>query len=183
MSSKSRRKKEQRNINKQSSRILSTQKETMKKAFLNYLWAAMMFFVMALIAFAVGLLTEEESHSKRIIFGATPSILCITAFFTCLFLHRFLIFLRINKIKFSAEQTIEITCKKVKFLTRPIRKYADVIVCIILTDEKGKKYYYVTNEISDFPKKGTKAELLNTKISLACYSNTNYVKTYQVYKP
>ena len=81
MSTKSRRTKERRNINQQSPDILSRQKQTIKNAFLDYLWAAIMFFVMAFIVFVVGLLTEDPSHSKRIIFGATPGILCITIIF------------------------------------------------------------------------------------------------------
>ncbi|MBQ7314774.1 MAG: hypothetical protein IJW83_02040 [Clostridia bacterium] len=92
MSTKSRRRKEIRNIDKQSSDILSMQKQTMKKAFFDYLWAAIMFFAMTLIVFAVGLLTDDDSHSKQIIFVATPIILCITIIFIFLFLRRFIIF-------------------------------------------------------------------------------------------
>ncbi len=181
MSTKSRRTKQRRNINQQSPDILSRQKQTMKNAFLDYLWAAIMFFIMALIVFVVGLLTEDSSHSKRIVFGATPGILCITIIFISLFLRRFLIFSRINKIKFSSEQVIEITCKKVAFLTQPISKHSAVIICIILTDKKGKKYYDIANGISNHAKKETKKELLNAKVSLICYANTNCVKTYQVH--
>ncbi len=181
MSTKSRRTKQRRNTNQQSPDILSRQKQTMKNAFLDYLWAAIMFFIMALIVFVVGLLTEDSSHSKRIVFGATPIILSITIIFTCLLLHRFLIFSKISKIKFSSEQVIEITCKKITFLTQPISRHSAAIICIILTDEKGKKYYNITNSISDYAKKGTKEELLNAKVSLICYANTNCVKNYQVH--
>ena len=186
MSKKSYRKKEQQNLNRQSLDIflrqntLSRQKQTMKKAFLDYLGAAIMFFVMALVVFVVGLLTEDASHSKRIIFGATPIILGFTIFFVFLFLRRFLIFAKINKIKSLSEQTIKIICRKVAFLTQPISKHYAVIICIVLTDENGKKYYDVTNEISAHVKKGTKKELLNAKVSLDCYENTNYVRAYQV---
>ena len=181
MSTKSHRTKERRNINQQSPDILSRQKQTIKNAFLDYLWAAIMFFIMALIVFVVGLLTEDPSHSKRIIFGATPGILCITIIFFSLFLCRFLIFSRINKIKFSSEQVIEITCKKVAFLTQPISRHSAVIICIILKDENGQKYYDITNGISNYAKKETKKELLNAKVSLVCYANTNCVKAYQVH--
>lgn len=180
MSKKPRKRKEGRNIDRSSSDVLSIQKQTMKKAFLDYLGAAIMFFVMALVVLMVGLLTEDASHSKLIVFGATPIILGFTMFFTFLFLRRFVIFKEINKITSSSEQTIKITCKKVAFLTQPISKHNAVIICIVLTDENGKKYYDVVNGISDSTKKATRAELLNTKVSLNCYANTNCVKTYQV---
>lgn len=186
MSKKSYRKSEQQNLNRQSLDIflrqntLSRQKQIMKRAFLDYLGVVIMFFMLELIVIVVVLSTEDAAHSNRIIFGVIPFIVCITIVFVCLFLRCYLIFSRINKIKFSANQTIEITCKKVRFLTRPISRYSSVIVCIILVDENGKKYYDVTNEISDHVKKGTKKELLNAKVSLDCYENTNYVRAYQV---
>ena len=180
MSKKSCQRKERRNIDRQAADVLSMQKQTMKRAFLDYLGAAIMFFVMALIVFIVGLLTEDVSHSKRIIFGATPIILGFTMFFTFLFLRRFVIFKEINKITSSSEQTIEITCKKVAFLTQPISKHNAVIICIVLTDENGKKYYDIVNGISDIAKRGTRAELLTAKVTLNCYANTNCVKTYRV---
>ncbi len=181
MSKKSRKRKEGRNIDRSSSDVLSIQKQTMKNAFLDYLGAAIMFFVMALIVFIVGLLTEDAAHSKRIVFGATPIILGFTIFFTFLFLRRFIIYTKINKIKSMSEQSIEITCKKLSFLTHPISKHYFVIICIILTDENGKKYYNIVNGISDYAKKATKAELLNAKVTLNCYVNTNCVIAYQVH--
>ena len=179
MLKKSRKRKERRNIDQSIHDVLSMQKQTMKKAFLYYLGAKIMFFVMSLVVFVVGLLTDDSSHSKLIVFGATPSILCFAIIFACFFLRRFIIFTKINKIKSLSEQTIEIACKKVSFLTQPISKHSAVIICIVLTDENGKKYYDIVNGISDSTKKGTRAELLNAKVTLNCYANTNCVKTYQ----
>ena len=181
MSTKSRRKKGKQAKGKQSLDILSRQKQTMKKAFLDYLWVAIMFLVMTLIVFMVGLLTEDASHSKQIIFGAAPIIFCIAILFIHLFLSRFLIFSKINKIKSSSEQVIEITCKKVTFVTHPISRYSAIIMCFILTDENGKKYYVITNGISDYAKKRIKEELVKSKVSLICYANTSCVKTYQIH--
>ena len=181
MSKKSRPRKERRNMDRAISNVLSIQKQTMKKAFLDYLGATIMFFVMALVVFVVGLLTEDASHSKQIVFGATPIILGFTLFFAFLFLRRFTIYTKINKIKSMSEQTIEITCKKVSFLTQPISQHSAVIICIVLTDENGKKYYDIVNGISDSTKKAMRAELLNVKFTLNCYTNTNCVRTYKVY--
>ena len=178
MSKKSRKRKERRNIGQSIHDVLSIQKQTMKKAFLDYLGAAIMFFVMALVVFVVGLLTEDAAHSKQIVFA--PIILGFPIFFAFLFLRRFIIYTKINKIKSMREQTIEITCKKVSFLTQPISQHSAAIICIVLTDENGKKYYDIVNGISDSTKKATRAELLNTNVSLNCYANTNCVKTYQV---
>ena len=154
MSKKSRKRKERRNIDRSTPDVLSMQKQTMKKAFLDYLGAAIMFFVMALVVLVVGLLTEDASHSKQILFGATPIIIGFTIFFAFLFLRRFTIYTKINKINSMSEQTIEITCKKVSFLTQPISRYSAVIICIVLTDENGKKYYNIVNGLSDNAKKG-----------------------------
>ena len=181
MSKKSRKRKEGRNTDRSGSDVLSMQKQIMKKVFLDCLGAAIMFFVMALVVFVVGLLTEDAAHSKRIIFGATPILLGFTIFFAFLFLRRFIIYTKINKIRSMSEQTTEITCKKVSFLTQPISKHSAVIICIVLTDENGKKYYDIVNGISDSTKKATRAELLNVKITLNCYVNTNCVIAYQVH--
>ena len=181
MSKKSCQRKDRRNIDRSSLDLLSIQKQTIKNAFLDYLGAAIMFFVMALVVFVVGILTEDAAHSKRIVFGTTPIILGFTIFFAFLFLRRFVIFKEINKITSSSEQTIEITCKKVAFLTQPISRHSAVIICIILKDENGQKYYDITNGISNYAKKETKKELLNAKVSLVCYANTNCVKAYQVH--
>ena len=181
MSKKSRQKKENQSLDRQTLYVLAMQKRTMKKAFLDCLGAAIMFFVMALVVFVVGLLTEDAAHSKRIIFGVTPILLGFTVFFAFLFLRRFIIYTKINKTKSMSKQTIEITCKKVSFLTHPISKHYFVIICIILTDENGKKYYDIVNGISDNAKKGTQTELLNAKVTLNCYVNTNCVIAYQVH--
>ena len=181
MSKKSRKRKEGRNPDRSSSDVLSMQKQIMKKVFLDCLGAAIMFFVMALVVFVVGILTEDAAHSKRIVFGATPLILGFTIFFAFLFLRRFIIYTKINKIRSMSEQTTKITCKKVSFLTHPISKHYFVIICIILTDENGKKYYDIVNGISDSTKKAMRAELLNVKFTLNCYTNTNCVRTYKVY--
>ena len=64
-------------------------------------------------------------------------------------------------------------------MTQPISKHSAVIICIVLTDENGKKYYDIVNGISDRVKKEMRAELLNAKVTLNCYANTTCVKTYQ----
>ena len=177
---KSGKRKENQNIDLSISNVLSKQKQTMKKAFLGYLGVAIAFLVMALVVFVVGLLVDDVSHSKRIVFVATPIVLCFAIIFACLFLRRFIIFTRINKIKSLSEQTIEITCKKVAFLTQQKSKNYAVIICIVLIDENGKKYYNIVDGGSDRAKKEMRAELLNARVTLNCYADTDYVKAYKV---
>lgn len=177
---KSGKRKGSQNIDLSIPNVLSKQKQTMKKAFLGCLGVAIAFLVMALVVFVVGLLVDDASHSKRIVFGATPIVLCFAIIFASLFLRRFVIFTRINKIKSLSEQTIEITCKKVAFLTQRISKNYAVIICIVLIDENGKKYYNIVNGVFDRAKNEMRAELLNARVTLNCYANTNYVKAYKV---
>lgn len=77
-------------------------------------------------------------------------------------------------------QSVEITCKKVAFLFQQESKHSASIICIILTDENNKKYYNIVSGISGRAKKGIKAELLNAKVSLACYANSNIVESYRL---
>lgn len=180
MSAKLCRTKDRRDINHYSSYFLSMHKQTMKKASLDYLGVAIMVFVMAIVVLVVGLLTEDASHSKQIVFVATPCIFGISIILVCFCLRRFLIFQKINKIQGSKVQSVEIACKKVTFLFQQESKHSASIICIILTDENGRKYYNIVNGISDRAKKRIKAELLNAKVSLDCYANTNFVETYRV---
>lgn len=180
MSAKLRRTKELQKINQQSSDFLSMQKQTIKKVFLDYLGAAIMLFVMAIAVLAVGLLAEDALHSRQIVFVATPCIFGISILLVCFFLRRFAIFRKLNKTQDSNVQSVEIACKKVAFLFQQESKHSASIICIILTDENGRKYYNIVNGISDRAKKRIKAELLNAKVSLACYANTNFVETYRL---
>lgn len=179
MSIKSRKTKERISKNAQTAGILSKQKQTIKNAFLDYMLVAIFFFVLAVSVFAVGLNVEDEAHSQRIIFGATPIVLCIVLFYFCLSVRRLLIYKKFYKIKSSAHQTVEIICKRVRFIIQSLSRNNVVLICIIFVDENGKKYHYIT-EIWDYDAKGIKKSLQNAKVSLDCYANTTYVKAFKV---
>ena len=66
------------------------------------------------------------------------------------------------------------------FLSHPVTRFLTEIICIVFTDENGKKYYNIVNGGSDRAKKEMRAELLNARVTLNCYSNTDYVKAYKV---
>ena len=152
----------------------------MKRAFLAYLGPAIMFFVITLFTFVVGALSENAFESKRFFWSVMP-VLGFTIFFILRFVRRFIIFRKINKIESSSEETIEITCKRVDFLSHSISRYTDVFICIIFTDETNKKYYNVVNGISYTAKKEALMKLVNAKVSLNCYANTDCVKDYLVH--
>ena len=65
---------------------------------------------------------------------------------------------------------------------KSISKYAFVIICIIITDTSGNKYYSITNNLSDYNKSSIKNELLHSRLSMTCYKNTNFIKYYTVLK-
>ena len=77
------------------------------------------------------------------------------------------------------EKNVIITCKKVSFIFKPVRRHSGSIICIIFIDESGKKYYNVTKEIPDSEKKKLKAKLLNSKVVLICYGDTECVRSFQ----
>lgn len=178
MSLKSRRKQEERKSNKQQHNPLETQKQTIKKATLDYLGCLIMMFVMTGIVLITGFCVDDPAHAKGIFLIAIPLMLLITAIFVFLFTECWMVFRKIKQIQFASEESVTIQCKKVSFLLKHVSRFSSIIICIILTDENGKKYYHITEGISEFSKKAIKNELLHSKIALVCYQNTNFIKKY-----
>lgn len=163
------------------SHVLKMQKETMKKAYIDYLRAGIFLSVLALAVVIAAIFNNEASYSAENAFYGVLLVLCIVLFFVCMALRRYLVFARFNKIKSSVEKNVIITCKKVSFIFKPVRRHSGSIICIIFTDESGKKYYNVTKEIPDSEKKKLKAKLLNSKVVLICYGDTECVRSFQVF--
>ncbi|MBE6539745.1 MAG: Na+/H+ antiporter NhaA [Ruminococcaceae bacterium] len=161
------------------SHVLKMQKETMKKAYIDYLWAGIFLSVLALAVVIAAVFTNEVSFTADKILYAVLLVLCILALFVYMGLRRYLVYARFNKIKSSVEKNVIITCKKVSFIFKPVRRHSGSIICIIFTDESGKKYYNVTKEIPDSEKKKLKAKLLNSKIALTCYGDTECVRSFR----
>ena len=161
------------------SHVLKTQKETMKKAYIDYLWAGIFLSVLALAVFIAAVFTNEASYSAENAFYGVLLVLCVVLFFVYMGLRRYLVYARFNKIRSSVEKNVIITCKKVSFIFKPVRRHSGSIICIIFTDESGKKYYNVTKEIPDSEKKKLKAKLLNSKIALTCYGDTECVRSFR----
>jgi len=151
----------------------------MKKAYIDYLWAGIFLSVLALAVVIAAVFTNEVSFTADKILYAVLLVLCILALFVYMGLRRYLVYARFNKIKSSVEKNVIITCKKVSFIFKPVRRHSGSIICIIFTDESGKKYYNVTKEIPDSEKKKLKAKLLNSKIALTCYGDTECVRSFR----
>lgn len=161
--------------------ILAQQKKTIKDAFLSYLLGSIFFFPICFVLLICILFAEDGSASKRY-FGAIIIVLGIIFIFVIMSLRRFIIFTKINRITSLDEQIITIECSKVKIISQSISKYAFVIICIIITDTSGNKYYSITNNLSDYNKISIKNELLHSRLSMTCYKNTNFIKYYTVLK-
>lgn len=161
------------------SHVLKMQKETMKKAYIDYLWAGIFLSALMVAVFITAIFNNEASYSAENAFYGVLLVLCIVLFFVCMALRRYLVFARFNKIRSSVEKNVIITCKKVSFIFKPVRRHSGSIICIIFTDESGKKYYNVTKEIPDSEKKKLKAKLLNSKIALTCYGDTECVRSFR----
>ncbi len=178
MSLKSRRKQEQRKSNKQLHNPLEMQKQIIKKATSEYLGGLIMMLIMTVIVLITGFCVDDPAHAKGIFLIAIPLMLLITCIFVFLFAECWMIFRKIKQIQFASEETLTIQCKNVHFLLQPVSRFSAIIIGIILTDENGKKYYHITEGISEFAKKHIKNELLHTEIDLICYQNTNFIKNY-----
>ena len=162
------------------SHVLNTQKNTMRKAFLDYLWAGIFLSALMVAVFITAIFNNEASYSADKIFYVVLLTVCILALFVYMGLRRYLVYARFNKIRSSVEKNVIITCKKVSFIFKPVRRHSGSIICIIFTDANGKKYYNVTKEIPETEKKKLKAKLLNSKVVLICYGDTECVRSFRV---
>lgn len=163
------------------SHVLNTQKNTMKKAFLDYLWAGIFLSALMVAVFIVAIFNNEDSYSVENAFYGALLVLCIVPSSVYMALRRYLVYARFNKIKSYVEKNVIITCKKVSFIFKPVRRHSGSIICIIFSDESGKKYYNVTKEIPDSEKKKLKAKLLNSNVLLTCYGDTECVRSFRVF--
>ncbi len=190
MFSKPHKTKIRKNERKLPSDILLNQKRVLKKSFTEYLLISIMFLIMAIIVFSVGIFSDDSSHSNQIFFIALPILLFIAITYAFISIKRYFLLVKIKKISSLSEEHIEINCKKVSFLYHPISRHSFIIICIIFQDENGKKYYNILNgnimnSFSDVERKNLKKlkeNLLNAKVSLLCYENTNFIISYQLNK-
>ena len=162
---------------KQEKHALENQRAIIRRSTVEYLTGVILFLVLSILVLIAGLSVEDASHSSRIVFIAFPLVLSISVAFLVVFIRHYTIYVGFNKIKYDSEETISIDCKAVKFRTVPISRNNFEIICVILTDNDGQKYYYISNE--QFASKQIfKSKFLEKKVKLNCYKGTNFIRSY-----
>ena len=155
---------------------LEEKKRTMKEASDAFLGSAVMFFLMAAATLILGLASEDASQSKNGILLAASMILILASIFAVFFVRRLIVLQKLSKITTTSEDTVKIICKKMTFIEQPISKSVFKVICVIFTDENGKKYYDVVN-IFHLDKKETRARFINETVTLSCYKSTCCIKS------
>jgi hypothetical protein len=87
----------------------------------------------------------------------------------------------IQRIPCSDVAETDIHCTKVQFMTQRVGKYSSVIICIVLYDAKGEAFFYVYpkgDERTDYATETLKNSLVGFEITLACYTGTHIVKSF-----
>lgn len=156
---------------------LFLQKQAISNAMFNSLGVSVLFFVLAIVL--VILEFHDGAPSLKIVYFHGLLAWCAFLCFFILFIRYFIIFRKVSKIKFTSEQCVSMYCKKITFILQPISKNASAILCIILKDKSGNKFYYVYPEKtapSDLAKKHIKEQYIGKQVELICYKNTNIVK-------
>ena len=155
------------------------QKNAIRTAMLEYLGAAVLFGVVAIVVTIMALINESTTRNTSGVIFAEIVVFVIFVYFLISFVRRFIIFLHFRKMIFSTEQSVFVRCQKISFLLRPLSKFSSAILCMIWIDEYGNKFFYVYPEQSapsEFSKKYMKEKYIGNKIELICYQNTNMVK-------
>lgn len=180
MSVKSR-KKADNNHNKHSpSNLLFLQKQAIRNAMLEHLGASVLFLVFAIAVVIIVSLNEFTSPKSPGLILAELCIFAIYIYYLVSFARRFLIFRQLSKIKFSTEQSVSLYCRNIQFYLQPVSRFSSVVLCIVLVDKNGNKFYYVhpmKRAPFDFSRKLIKEKYIGTNVELICYQNTNIVKT------
>ncbi len=148
-----------------------------------YIYAAMednaitsvIFFFFTCIG--VGILFAED-HPLGVSFFVLL-IFCFFAFSMIDFIRSFRIHRALSKIQYATEEARSLHCCKCTFLFKSVSKHTARIVCIIMQDENGTRFYYVYPETEapfDSAKRNIKESFTDRDLTLTCYKGTNMVK-------
>ena len=151
----------------------------MKDAWLDYLISAILFLIITTVVMIIEISNNSDNHNP-FFFIAILIVAATSILFFLGSLRRFVIYRLISKIQYSSEDTITIQCKNVLFLTQPISRFSSVVICTILHNENGDKYYFIYPkgcEVTDFSKKYVKTQFFKNEVELTCYRDTNIVRT------
>ncbi len=151
----------------------------MKSTYRTFLAITVFICIVALIILIIGVFSDEKENPFGII-CSIAGLGCLIGLFGFWFMQSYLIFKGINQIQSVSEETVTIRCKKISLITQPVSKHSHKTVCIVLTDWNGNKYYYITdryfNYTADAAREKITTDFPDAKLSLRCYTGTNYVK-------
>lgn len=179
MSLKSRNRTDKKQILHPTDNPLFLQQQSIRNAMLDYFGVSLLFFFFDIVIIVLGFLDKSISSPKT---GIIHGILMISVIFICYLVasvRRYSIFKKLSKIKFSTEQSVSVYCRKVQLFLHPESRFSSVVLCVVLLDKNGNKFYYVYPEKSapspSF-KKRIKEKYIGCNIELICYKDTNIVK-------
>ena len=143
------------------------------------LHSSILSFVLLISGIFAGVMARSRYWELLAILGVV--LILGIAFIHCFvsFIRRLIIFKQLKRIQFSTEQSISIHCSKISCLYKPISRFFHSIICLIIIDERGNKFYYVypeNNSPSEFGQKHIKEYYLEKRLELKCYKNTNVIK-------
>ena len=178
MSIKSRNRAYKNRNQRSASSPLNSQKQALKLNMFYCLASSVVLFVLNILGIIV---VFQGENTRQILVLSIIEMIFAGTFIHCFiaFGRRFKIYQQLNKIQFSTEQLFPIHCNKISFLYEPISKYFSSIICIIIVDEYGNKFYYVYPKggPSEFANKFIKQQCLGKHLELNCYKNTYMIKT------
>lgn len=159
--------------------VLFRQKKIMKSAYREFLAITVFICILLLILSVFRLFPDEKKISFWIVCGIAGFVGLI-GLFGFWFIQCYLIFKGIDRIRSVSEETVTVQCQKIAFVTVIVSRRCQNIVCLVLTDQTGNKYYYITDRYSNYTVTAAtekiKKDFLNANLSLRCYTGTNYVK-------
>ena len=179
MSIKSRSRKYKNRNQRSVSSPLNSQKQALKLNMFYCLGSSVVLFAFNILGIIVVFQGEKLRH---ILVLSIIEMIFAGMFMHCFiaFGRRYKIFQQLNKIQFATEQLFSVYCSKISFLYKPISKYFSSIMCIVIVDENGNKFYYVypsKKSPGEFGNKYIKQQCLGKRLELNCYKNTNVIKT------
>ena len=179
MSVKSRKRTERTQCKQAPSNPLPAQKQAIRRAMFQCLCAAVLFFLFAAAVILLSLFSEAPSSKETGFIISGMICFSIFLYYIISFIRRFLIFQQLNKIKFSTEEAVCLSCKRLSFVFQPVSQFSSAVLCVVLVDESENKFYYVYPENSapfDFAKKYIQEACIGKQLDIICYKETRIVK-------
>ncbi len=158
------------------SRNLVRKQQIMQKAMINELVVGVLFLFALILVLIVAMPNFREAPAVGIaicvlLFGF------MVVFIFCAF-RRYQILRQLYGITSPAGQEIQITCKKVRFMTMASSKHSSVLICTVFHSDEGQKYYHIHNDcpLWDRRKKARFRQYQGQECALICYKDTAIIK-------